>query len=210
MRSGELFVGEESPGSDRISDPSQAVSHSVPCMDFDWAAILAFGATSGIAAGLVNQLLTWWRESRQRNHAASEVRALQEDERAHEAILRAEAAHGDAAGKFIGYAADATDWIEYKWGQDFGEDVDYVGVNRKAPELESPADVIDALRQIERRHPTKGVRMQAERLASSIDSEFNMINGDTVGEPDAETYRSWKQQGDQLIAQILEPPPRVA
>lgn len=176
-------------------------------MDLDWAAVFAFGATSGIAAGVVNQLLAWWRESRQRQHEASEIRALQEDERAHQALLRAEAAHANAAEKFIGPAADVADWVDYKWGMDYGADVDYVGVHRKRPTVDDPAEVVDSLRQIERRHPTKAVRVLAGRLSDDIDSEFNMINGDVVGEPDVETYRKWTDQSDELIDMILGPPP---
>lgn len=175
-------------------------------MEWHWSTILAFGATSGIAAGVVNQLLAWLREARQRSHEASETRSLQEDERAHQARLRAEQAHSRAADTFIGYAADVTDWIDFHWGQDFGEDVDYISVNRSKPSLEAPAEVIDALRQIERRHPTSSVRAIARRLAGSMDGVYNMINGSVVGEPDVDTYRRWKQQGDQLIEAIHDRP----
>ena len=182
----------------------------------DVGAVLAFGATSGAVAGIVNQAAGAFRDRRDRNFRQGERKAeqrftgqQQEAERVHQATLRAEAAHAAARQEFIGIAADVAGWIQGEFADAYGADGDYFGGNQSPSELTTPRRALIALRKIAWRHPTREVRLIAAKLVDTVDDQYFTSEMAQAG-PSQMTFQSWVEQSETLIDVILQPPPMPA
>jgi hypothetical protein len=170
--------------------------------NLSWLDALKLGATSGVLAGVVNQLAGSVRDQAERHFKAAErakeaqhqkemqemdaerqrerqdrelsfQREKQADDRLHEDLLRRDQAHSDARPTFLPLAESAQTWIDYHWGQDFGADVEFYNVEVVAPSLNTPAEVIAELRRIASGHPTAEIRQKARSLSDSISNVYN-------------------------------------
>lgn len=171
-----------------------------------WGQIILLAVTSGIAAGLMNQLLSWWREGRQRKFTAEEqekerahLQRVHQDEREHQRLLRREEAHARARDEYIERVQNLHDWIQYEWGKRFGLDVDYASSHAVPPKFTKPEEAIKAAREVAIGHPTREVRAAAVSIEHSIDGCFNQIVGNRLNEPSDEDFREWSSSVDELI-----------
>lgn len=97
----------------------------------------------------------------------------------------------------------------WRWGTEFGPDVDYFPICLNVPSLTEAGDVIPALEQIAGLHPTKVIRDYARKLADSIDGVVNAPVGGSA-DPGVADYRQWVEQASGLIDALHDPGHRLA
>lgn len=145
-------------------------------------------------------------QEREHGHQAR----LQNERRRHEALLRAEAAHEAARDRLISDAADAVYWMEYRQGDVYGLDFDWVPDHNPKPRLSDVSEVCEILRTVEMQHPTPDVRERAAGLRDSIQAQYGSIEPvydrrlkETVHktgvDPSIETFQKWIAEGLALI-----------
>lgn len=166
------------------------------------ANILTLGATSGVLAGITNQLLGFLRD-RVRNKDDREKR---DEERIHAQRLRADRSHDESLHDALPKITAVSQWIGFHWGSEYGLEVDYHGAHVVEPHLSGPAEVLENLRYVANHHPTRSVRRAASGLHDSIDGFFNMIEaGEPSGTPTIGNYSGWLSASDDLIELIHLP-----
>jgi hypothetical protein len=168
--------------------------------DFTWIDALKFGSASGVIAGLSNQGFGFLRDLM----GYKNTEKSQAEERAHQAALRAEAAHGDARSTYLPLAQEVREWIDYSWGHDFGLEVDYHGSYAMNPAI-GPAEAIARLGEVATGHPSAVVRRMAGALKDSIDGVVNMIDGNEAQRPGVEDYSDWLKASDEVVEAIHLP-----
>lgn len=185
--------------------------------DLTLSDVITLVLTTGLITAVINQALGGWLAGRRQRSEQSHQRSMQEDERKHERRSRMEAAHAQAREEFLNEAANAVDWLGYEWGRHHGLEGDWVPDYDPSPAFTSVTEVIEALRRIELRHPTRRVRDLSKELRQSISGhygsilpvwnqqvqEYEQVTGAT---PDFDTFAEWVKKGDALVDALHEPP----
>lgn len=183
-------------------------------MTVTWLQILTLALTSGVIAGVTNQLLTLLREvrtrkfqSRQQDAERAHQKATQESERQHAARLRNETAHSDARGTLLDPAVDVKHWAMQVFIDNWSHEVDYYGNTYPRASTTDPVDVLAKLQRIEDAHPTRIVRRMAESLRGSIDSVYNVPVPKGNGEyfdltPSCDQSRDWIVKSEALVEEM--------
>jgi hypothetical protein len=186
---------------------TDAMSVLVPMLTF----------VGGIAVAVIVESMRGHFASRDRAAAEAHQVAMWEKERAHESQRRLQEEHAAARRKYLDQVADAKLWIDYRWGDTHGLDVDWVPVNQPPPTMREPADVIAALQEVALKHPTARVRDLAASLAQSISGNYGDVaprwdprtNQPTqaVGvDPGGDTFRKWSESAGELLAAMHNSP----
>jgi hypothetical protein len=173
--------------------------------------------TTGVVTAVINQVLAGWLAGRRQRSEQAHQRALQEDQREHERRLRVEEAHAKARQDFLEDVAGALDWLSYEWGNVHGLDADWVPDHDPTPRFKSITEVIQALRCVELRHPTRTVRELARTLRENVSAHYGSIQPvwnhqlqeheqRTGVPPGFDTFADWVRTGESLIDAIHEPP----
>ena len=163
--------------------------------DFTWLDALKFGSASGLIAGIANQAFGYVRDAA----GFRRTTQAQKDERAHQALLSQEAAHANSRAALLPFIEDVREWISFKWGDDFGLEVDYHGSHVPQPSLKGPAEVIRSVDRVATGHPTAAIRRDARSLRDRIDGCYNMIEDGHPAQPGIEDFSAWLQSAEALI-----------
>jgi hypothetical protein len=187
-------------------------------VELTWKWLLAFAGASGVAAAAVTQAFSWARDSRQRKFDGAEAEAArqrvadaQEAERAHQfklqqaeqehlRAMRREEAHYKARDVYLPDAQAIHDWVQGEWADRYGHEHDYVRLHVVASTLQRPEEVVKAARHIATGHPTRRVREIAYKIEVSVDDRFNVVDGNSVGEPSEDDFRTWST----LVRDLLD------
>jgi hypothetical protein len=186
-----------------------------------WSQWIGLGVTSGVAAGTVNQLLSWARETRDRAFARDQKtlerehhrrqqelerdhqKAMLNDQRSHESQLRAERAHFEERGTFLPMAQEIRRWLYSQRVLHFGGPSGNVGLTDSRP-LPDYEHVSDYLEQIATGHPTREIRNIAKDLDAEIEERFLRAEGPCA--PTEDELQGWMDQTARLIRCLHEPP----
>lgn len=168
-------------------------------MELSLAQWVALAVTSGLAAGVMNNLtsvFTGWLDRRSRDSERLQ-------ERTHAAMLRAATAHEAARQTFLPLALDLAEWTDALSYEQFQDEVgDPIFRPATAEQgLGSHAEVFDALRQIKYGHPTLEVREQAQRIFDELAASFSEFSNDgSSAKPvTLDLAIGWKNQAQGLV-----------
>lgn len=171
-------------------------------MDLDIGGWLLLAVTSGLAAGVMNNLTSLLTGKFERKAQKKE----RSRERAHAALLRREAAHEDARDRYLPAAEALAEWTEEVAYEKFFEDVGdpIFRPPTAAKGIENEAYALDELRKIKYGHPTKAVRDLARKLFDDVARVYSEFVGD--GQPASqltlETAKAWSRDAGQLVELI--------
>jgi MoxR-like ATPase len=124
--------------------------------------------------------------------------------RRYQSTVRKEESEAAVAQRFLPIARDVHDWIWRDYGERFGPDVGFHGINAQVPRLASVAQVLSALDELRFEHPNEDIRVQAERLQTRMDSIFNMVDGPEVDHPTLEEEIQWTNLARDLMEWIRD------
>lgn len=224
----ELDVVDRSWG--RRPSAVEVVHTNLRSMEESWRDWLLLAVSSGLAAGLANQLFRFVHdalaEGRQKKSQRLELkhqedmlrrqsegqRELQLEEREHQRRLRREEAFFHARTRFAPAVTGVQEWITWWWADLYRDEVDYHPVNLHPPAtIVSPADAIRSLSQLAGEHPWKSVRARAERLRLDIDNACNRDDLTEQGEPrpTVDQLSNWERQAGALLDALHEPDAEV-
>ncbi|WP_109470924.1 hypothetical protein [Ornithinimicrobium cavernae] len=196
-------------------------------------------ASSGAAAGLANQLFKFLHDllaERRRGRAQDRElehqkliqdreleqqttsqkrgldhqRELQREEREHQAELRREADFYDARRAHVPGVSAVYGYIQWWWGELYGDDVDYHPRTQNRPELvQSTSDALAALAELAGSHPLKPVRIFAWKLHGNIDSTVNSTTPGGYSDPTMNQLSDWSKRTLELVDALHDPQHRL-
>jgi hypothetical protein len=160
--------------------------------------------SSGLAAGLVQALVTLVSGRFERQHRSDERRAIEQ----HERTLRREQAHDAARDTFLPMAETLAIWAERHAHEIHTEWIgDFIDVGTMLPVPTTQPQVLDLLRSLMYRHPTPAVRSHARSLYEDIDGQWSEIFQGDIPEPTLEQASDWLNRTRELVQLVHIPEP---
>jgi hypothetical protein len=207
-------ISNVSSGADSDGDVATIASRGclgTLAMTLTWTGWLALAAGSGVAAGITNQLLSWLRDHMQRSFQRDQYtrelehqKLMLQDQRRHEALLRAEQAHYKARPSFMPHAQNVHAWLYKEWAVRCGREFAYTAKVESPVALRGPDDVLAELDEIAVAHPTRSVRLLARELDGQFETCYNVVAADQETGPTEEQLVSWISAATRLIEAIHE------
>lgn len=174
-------------------------------MELNIGGWLLLAVTSGLAAGLMNNLTSLLTGHLERA-ARSKERG---EERSHASLLRREVAHEYARNDFLVMAKDLVEWAEElgyeRFYEEVGDPIFRPPTGQKG--LTGEKDALDALREIKYGHPSAEVRDKAQEMFDDVAyvySEF-LPDGEPASPLDLDKAKKWSGNAKALLESIHTP-----
>lgn len=160
--------------------------------------LLGLIVTAAFSGGFGGQALLWikeWTFERRREQLGRELRYEEAASRARDILIED--------------AGNVSAWIDYKWAETHGPEVDFYSELPK-PSTGSVGEVLAALQRIATRHPMRGIRVEATELRHDIDAMYGDVTRRDDPRhvhspfPSQDTFKEWSDAAEKLVEAIHE------
>lgn len=187
----------------------------------NWSHILTLATTSGIVAGLVNQIAGAFRDKWVQRAELQSRKGIQNAELAHQIQMqtnarhhadeeRRDAAHSEARGTYLPFMVIVERWLRRAYiDEGYAADADYIAANVPPMATTSVVEIIDLLHKVSTEHPTRWIREAADRVETELDVQFNVIAlpAGEIASPTADQLSRWMLEAARIIEALHDPRP---